>query len=122
MSIKRPQSSKSDSVRESAFGALAAASTAIAPIPRISTTLGQEEQRANAAKFATPDCTGKGKASDRGAESRRRRNVYVNWALPPDELDASGQPVARWARNKVRTSKYTLFSFVPKVRTTFERF
>ncbi len=34
----------------------------------------------------------------------RRRNVYVNVALPMDELDHNGEPIARYARNKVRTS------------------
>ncbi|KAI0794941.1 phospholipid-translocating P-type ATPase [Abortiporus biennis] len=43
-----------------------------------------------------------------------RRNVYVNIPLPDDELDPSGEPVIRYARNKVRTSKYTIITFIPK--------
>ena len=34
----------------------------------------------------------------------RRRNVYVNYTLPLDEVDHHGEPIARYARNKVRTS------------------
>lgn len=34
----------------------------------------------------------------------RRRNVYVNMPLPTDEKDSHGEPVVRYARNKVRTS------------------
>ncbi|RDX49470.1 phospholipid-transporting ATPase 1 [Lentinus brumalis] len=44
----------------------------------------------------------------------RRRNVYVNVALPMDELDHNGEPITRYARNKVRTSKYTIITFIPK--------
>ncbi|KAI0077495.1 phospholipid-translocating P-type ATPase [Panus rudis PR-1116 ss-1] len=43
-----------------------------------------------------------------------RRNIYVNIPLPPDELDAHGEPVVRYVRNKVRTSKYTVVTFIPK--------
>lgn len=44
----------------------------------------------------------------------QRRNIYVNTPLSPSELDHRGEPVARYARNKVRTSKYTLLTFLPK--------
>ncbi|KAH9913676.1 phospholipid-transporting ATPase 1 [Epithele typhae] len=44
----------------------------------------------------------------------RRRNVYVNVNLPMNEVDNRGEPIARYARNKVRTSKYTIITFVPK--------
>lgn len=60
----------------------------------------------------------------------RRRNVYVNYTLPLDEVDGSGEPIARYARNKVRTSseylfrscltacnpcsEYTIITFIPK--------
>ena len=33
-----------------------------------------------------------------------RRNVYVNAPLPHSELDSHGEPIVRYARNKVRTS------------------
>ncbi|KAF7313954.1 P-type phospholipid transporter [Mycena chlorophos] len=42
------------------------------------------------------------------------RHVYVNTPLPRDELDSSGDPIARYPRNKVRTTKYTILTFIPK--------
>ncbi|TBU57250.1 phospholipid-transporting ATPase 1 [Dichomitus squalens] len=50
----------------------------------------------------------------------RRRNVYVNVPLPPDEKDNHGEPIIRYARNKVRTSKYTIVTFIP--RNLYEQF
>ncbi|KAJ7220788.1 phospholipid-transporting ATPase 1 [Mycena pura] len=44
----------------------------------------------------------------------RRRNVYVNTPLPRAELDGNGDPLVRYPRNKVRTTKYTILTFVPK--------
>src|SRR5947209_11163772 len=43
-----------------------------------------------------------------------QRTVYVNLPLPPDALDEDGNPVAQYARNKIRTAKYTPLSFLPK--------
>ncbi|KAI9057700.1 phospholipid-translocating P-type ATPase [Trametes sanguinea] len=43
-----------------------------------------------------------------------RRNVYVNYTLPLDEVDAHGEPITRYVRNKVRTTKYTVVTFIPK--------
>ncbi|EIN05442.1 phospholipid-translocating P-type ATPase [Punctularia strigosozonata HHB-11173 SS5] len=50
----------------------------------------------------------------------KRRNVYVNMPLTAMEVDAHGEPVERYVRNKVRTSKYTIVTFVPK--NLFEQF
>ncbi|KIP01649.1 hypothetical protein PHLGIDRAFT_32482 [Phlebiopsis gigantea 11061_1 CR5-6] len=49
-----------------------------------------------------------------------RRTIYVNVPLPHSELDHHGEPIVRYARNKVRTSKYTIVTFVP--RNLFEQF
>ncbi|KIK63428.1 hypothetical protein GYMLUDRAFT_41114 [Collybiopsis luxurians FD-317 M1] len=49
-----------------------------------------------------------------------RRNVYVNHPLSHSELDQNGEPMARYERNKVRTSKYTIITFIPK--NLFEQF
>lgn len=49
----------------------------------------------------------------KAAELRRRRNVYLNIELPMMELDKFGLP-REYSRNKVRTSKYTLYTFIPK--------
>ncbi|CAA7270411.1 unnamed protein product [Cyclocybe aegerita] len=43
-----------------------------------------------------------------------RRNVYVNHPLSAMEADHNGEPKARYVRNKVRTTKYTIISFIPK--------
>jgi len=43
-----------------------------------------------------------------------RRNVYVNHPLSAMEVDQHGEPKARYVRNKVRTTKYTLLTFIPK--------
>ena len=80
------------------------------------TRTADEEQEAKAEQFRTP--TEEGVTSDKkddgkAAESRRRRNVYVNIDLPMSELDKHGQPRI-YARNKVRTSKYTIWTFLPK--------
>lgn len=44
----------------------------------------------------------------------QRRNIYVNVPLPPSELDQHGEPVARYARNKVRTSSTSTAPFVSR--------
>ncbi|KAI0289421.1 hypothetical protein B0F90DRAFT_1812527 [Multifurca ochricompacta] len=43
-----------------------------------------------------------------------RRNVYVNTPLTAIEVDRHGEPIVRYARNKVKTTKYTIITFVPK--------
>ncbi|KAG6844765.1 hypothetical protein H0H87_003988 [Tephrocybe sp. NHM501043] len=43
-----------------------------------------------------------------------RRNVYVNYPLSAMEVDQNGEPVVRYQRNKVRTTKYTILTFLPK--------
>lgn len=42
------------------------------------------------------------------------RRVYFNVPLPSSERDADGHPKATYARNKIRTAKYTPLSFIPK--------
>ncbi|GLB40906.1 putative cation transport ATPase (P-type) (TC 3.A.3) family. Type IV subfamily protein [Lyophyllum shimeji] len=43
-----------------------------------------------------------------------RRNVYVNYPLSAMEVDQNGEPLVRYVRNKVRTTKYTILTFIPK--------
>lgn len=50
----------------------------------------------------------------------QRRTLYVNIPLPTGLLDTKGDPTIRYVRNKVRTSKYTILTFVPK--NLFEQF
>jgi phospholipid-translocating ATPase len=42
------------------------------------------------------------------------RRVFFNIPLPAEERDQDGHPTASYARNKIRTAKYTPISFVPK--------
>lgn len=77
-------------------------------------TAGQEEE-AKAEQFHSPAQEGfdTGKSEELAAEGRRRRNVYVNIELPMSELNKYGEP-REYSRNKVRTSKYTIWTFFPK--------
>ena len=53
--------------------------------------------------------------SDAGADEQDAgRRVYFNVPLPQKERDADGHPLAHYARNKIRTAKYTPLSFIPK--------
>lgn len=48
------------------------------------------------------------------------RRVFVNLPIPKYNLNSKGQPADKYASNKIRTSKYTIISFVPK--NLFEQF
>ena len=52
--------------------------------------------------------------SEAGTDYGEARKVFFNIPLPPEALDDSGRPAARFNRNKIRTAKYTPISFVPK--------
>ncbi|KAJ7621473.1 phospholipid-transporting ATPase 1 [Roridomyces roridus] len=65
----------------------------------------------------------KGDAEDgpgRPKPDGRRRNVYVNTPLPRGEVDSKGDPLVIYPRNKVRTTKYTILTFIP--RNLYEQF
>jgi phospholipid-translocating ATPase len=54
-------------------------------------------------------------SSDAGAEDQDGgRRVYFNVPLPQTERDEEGHALAQYARNKIRTAKYTPLSFIPK--------
>lgn len=54
-------------------------------------------------------------SSDAGSdEIDGGRRVYFNVPLPETERDEEGHPMAHYARNKIRTAKYTPLSFIPK--------
>jgi phospholipid-translocating ATPase len=42
------------------------------------------------------------------------RTIYVNVPLPDEAKDEEGHIKQRYARNKIRTAKYTPLSFIPK--------
>ncbi|KAK7023178.1 P-type phospholipid transporter [Favolaschia claudopus] len=56
----------------------------------------------------------------RGKPQGKRRNIYVNTPLPRHELNSSNEPIVRYPRNKVRTTKYTILTFIP--RNLYEQF
>ena len=47
-------------------------------------------------------------------EEDARRTIFFNIPLPDAAKDAEGHPLAKYARNKIRTAKYTPLSFIPK--------
>ncbi|RIB13767.1 hypothetical protein C2G38_2097551 [Gigaspora rosea] len=49
-----------------------------------------------------------------------KRRIYVNIPLPTTEVDQYGEPKEYYVPNKIRTSKYTLLTFIPK--NLFEQF
>jgi phospholipid-translocating ATPase len=49
-----------------------------------------------------------------GSGDASRRTIYFNIPLPDEAKDQDGHPLAHYSRNKIRTSKYTPLSFVPK--------
>lgn len=52
--------------------------------------------------------------TDDGEPEDTRRRIFFNIPLPADARDAEGHPLAQFARNKVRTAKYTPLTFLPK--------
>lgn len=48
-------------------------------------------------------------------QQQQSRKIYVNMPLPNDMVDPdTGLPITDYPRNKIRTTKYTPLSFVPK--------
>ncbi|KAI8137616.1 hypothetical protein BJV82DRAFT_524978 [Fennellomyces sp. T-0311] len=52
--------------------------------------------------------------------STEGRTIYVNTEIPNEELDDYGQPTKQYIANKIRTAKYTWYTFLPK--NLFEQF
>ncbi|CCH61473.1 hypothetical protein TBLA_0E04190 [Henningerozyma blattae CBS 6284] len=46
--------------------------------------------------------------------SAELRSIYFNLSLPESMLDEEGNPATIYPRNKIRTTKYTPLSFIPK--------
>ena len=53
-----------------------------------------------------------GDADDEREENGR--TIFFNIPLPAEMMDENGHPLTHYARNKIRTAKYTPLSFVPK--------
>lgn len=52
--------------------------------------------------------------TENGEPEDTRRRIFFNIPLPADARDEEGHPLAQFARNKVRTAKYTPLTFIPK--------
>ena len=53
-------------------------------------------------------------STENGDQEDLRRRIFFNIPLPDDAKDEDGRPLAKYARNKIRTAKYTPLSFIPK--------
>ncbi|KAF5360300.1 hypothetical protein D9758_009101 [Tetrapyrgos nigripes] len=71
-------------------------------------------------KQSAPSITTSGESAPSTEVPGQRRNIYVNHPLAHSELDQNGEPIARYERNKVRTTKYTVITFIP--RNLYEQF
>lgn len=74
-----------------------------------------EKKRDSLGKEAGPLENGDTEGSEADSEEQDPgRRVYFNMPLPAHERDEEGHPTAQYARNKIRTAKYTPISFIPK--------
>lgn len=77
-----------------------------------------EKKRESGQSADTPHLGGIQEEADESTETNDhedgRRRIFFNIPLPEDAKDEEGHPKAHFARNKIRTAKYTPLSFVPK--------
>lgn len=74
-----------------------------------------EKKRDSLGKEAGPPETGDVTSSEADSEEQEAgRTIYFNIPLPAHERNEEGHPKAHYARNKIRTAKYTPISFIPK--------
>ncbi len=77
-----------------------------------------EKKRDSGQSADTPPLEGIQEEADEETENSDhgdgRRRIFFNIPLPDDEKDEEGHPKAQFARNKIRTAKYTPLSFIPK--------
>jgi phospholipid-translocating ATPase len=60
------------------------------------------------------DAQGAQEEEDDDRDNQGPRTVFVNIPLPPEAVDENGHPIKHYRRNKIRTSRYTPISFIPK--------
>ena len=77
-----------------------------------------EKKRESGQSGDTPPLGGIQEEADESTENSyhedARRRIFFNIPLPDDAKDEEGHPKAQFARNKIRTAKYTPLSFIPK--------
>jgi phospholipid-translocating ATPase len=59
-----------------------------------------------------PEPSTSGEAAPSTEVPGQRRNVYVNHPLAHSEMDSNGEPIARYERNKVRTTSESLIHII----------
>lgn len=55
-----------------------------------------------------------GEANGHAEDEEPARRIYFNTPIPDSERDEEGNLKAHYPRNKIRTSKYTALTFIPK--------
>lgn len=82
---------------------------------RLHRRIGSGEKRDSIGKESAEPGDQSPDSSDAGTDDAEGgRRVYFNVPLPQTERDEEGHPTAHYARNKIRTAKYTPLSFIPK--------
>ena len=86
---------------------------------RLHRRIGSGEKRDSLGKeggsIGVPEGDKSPESSDAGNDDEDSgRRVYFNVPLPRSERDEDGHPIHSYARNKIRTAKYTPISFIPK--------
>lgn len=75
----------------------------------------QEKKRTSAGSDTLrQDDPDQGDVSPDSVDAVGTRKLYFNLPLPDDLKDEDGNPTQQYARNKIRTAKYTPLSFIPK--------
>lgn len=75
----------------------------------------KEEKRKSTAASTTDDGHDDGhKGQEEESEQSDNRTIYFNIPVPESERDEEGQLLRTYPRNKIRTSKYTPLTFIPK--------
>ena len=81
-------------------------------------SLASEKKRASAGSESLPaDGEDDFEEDDEGeaeTDGPGPRTIYFNLPLPDEAKDENGMPTQSYARNKIRTAKYTPLSFIPK--------
>ena len=84
-------------------------------LDRLHKRTGSNEKKRDSSGMESNGLEGKDGSSEYesdGLDTSRR--IFFNIPLPPDARDEEGHPKAHYARNKIRTAKYTPISFIPK--------
>jgi hypothetical protein len=81
---------------------------------RLHRRIGSNEKRDSLGKEGLDSFKSPGSSEADGEQEDSGRKVYFNVPLPRSARDDDGHPLESYARNKIRTAKYTPISFIPK--------